>query len=258
MKFGLDKYKFKLLYVNRNIRRKNPADVALAYKHFMDGLTPEQRKECVFVFHSSPVDDNGTDMRAVCNNLLPDYPVLFTDAKLDDIEMNYLFNASSVYINMASNEGFGLGSAESLMTETPIIVNVTGGLQDQCGFKKEDGSYLTAEDYVELKSNHRGTYKDHGEWVKPVFPRSISCQGSPMTPYIFDDRCQFEDGGDAIRYWYDQGKDGREKAGKKGKEFLLDKNIGMSGKLMSDKMSESIENLFKNWKPRAKYTMEVI
>jgi len=258
MKFGLDKYKFKLLYVNRNIRRKNPADVALAYKHFMDGLTPEQRKECVFVFHSSPVDDNGTDMRAVCNNLLPDYPVLFTDAKLDDIEMNYLFNASSVYINMASNEGFGLGSAEALMTETPIIVNVTGGLQDQCGFKKEDGSYLTAEDYVELKSNHRGTYKDHGEWVKPVFPRSISCQGSPMTPYIFDDRCQFEDGGDAIRYWYDQGKDGREKAGKKGREFLLDKNIGMSGKLMSDKMSESIENLFKNWKPRAKYTMEVI
>ena len=258
MKFGLDKYKFKLLYVNRNIRRKNPADVALAYKHFMDGLTPEQRKECVFVFHSSPVDDNGTDMRAVCNNLLPDYPVLFTDAKLDDIEMNYLYNASSVYINMASNEGFGLGSAEALMTETPIIVNVTGGLQDQCGFKKEDGSYLTAEDYVELKSNHRGTYKDHGEWVKPVFPRSISCQGSPMTPYIFDDRCQFEDGGDAIRYWYDQGKDGREKAGKKGREFLLDKNIGMSGKLMSDKMSESIENLFKNWKPRAKYTMEVI
>ena len=30
-KFGLDKYKYKILYLNRNIRRKNPGDVALAY-----------------------------------------------------------------------------------------------------------------------------------------------------------------------------------------------------------------------------------
>ena len=30
--------------------------------------------------------------------------------------------------------------------------------------------YLDAEDYVELKSNHRGTYTTHGKWVKPVFP----------------------------------------------------------------------------------------
>ena len=42
---------------------------------------------------------------------------------------------ADVTINMASNEGFGLGTCESLMCGTPIIVNVTGGLQDQCGFK---------------------------------------------------------------------------------------------------------------------------
>ena len=30
------------------------------------------------------------------------------------------------------------------MAGTPIIVNVTGGLQDQCGFKKKsDGKYFT-------------------------------------------------------------------------------------------------------------------
>ena len=28
------------------------------------------------------------------------------------------------------------------MAGTPIIVNVTGGLQGQCGFKKSDGKYL--------------------------------------------------------------------------------------------------------------------
>ena len=58
-----------------------------------------------------------------------------------------LYNIADVTINIASNEGFGLGTCESLMCGTPIVVNVTGGLQDQCGFKKEDGSYLTVDDY---------------------------------------------------------------------------------------------------------------
>ena len=123
-------------------------------------------------------------------------------SRTDDEEMNYIFNSCDVYINMASNEGFGLGSCEMLHTGGVIVVNVTGGLQDQCGFKNEKGDYLTAEDYVELKSNHRGTYTRHGEWVKPVFPSNISCQGSPLTPYIFDDRCQYDDVGDALLSWY--------------------------------------------------------
>ena len=105
--------------------------------------------------------------------------------------MNLYYNSADVYINMASNEGFGLGSLEALTVGTPIVVNVTGGLQDQCGFKKKDGLKVkitmssTAEDYVELKSNHRGEYKEHGEWVKPVFPSNISLCGSPHdTIYI--------------------------------------------------------------------------
>ena len=133
-KHGLDKYKFKILYLNRNIRRKNPGDVALAYKHMMDKLTPEQRKDCVFVFHAAPSDENGTDMRAVCQTLLPDYPVIFTydnSGPLNDKEMNFLYNSVDTYINLASNEGFGLGSLEALTVGTPIVVNVTGGLQDQ-------------------------------------------------------------------------------------------------------------------------------
>ena len=42
----------------------------------------------------------------------------------------FLYNIADVTINMASNEGFGLGTCESLMCGTPISVNVTGGLQD--------------------------------------------------------------------------------------------------------------------------------
>ena len=260
-KYNLDKYKFKILYSNRNIRRKNPGDCALAYKHFMDKLTPEQRKECVFIFHSAPVDENGTDMRALCANLLPEYPVMFTydnGGPMNDDAMNYLFNSADVYVNMASNEGFGLGSCEALSVGTPIIVNVTGGLQDQCGFKNEKGEYLTADDYVELGSNHTGTYKEHGEWVKPVFPSNRSLQGSPSTPYIFDDRCKFEDVGEALLEWYNEGPEERERCGELGRQFVNDNNIGMDADEMCSRFVESMNGVFEKWKPKAKYTMEVI
>jgi len=259
--FGLDKYKYKVLYLNRNIRRKSPGDVAMAYKHMMDKLTPEQRKDCCFVFHAAPSDENGTDMRAVCETLLPDYPVIFTyDIKgggFNDQEMNYLYNSCDVYINMASNEGFGLGSCEMLHTGGCIVVNVTGGLQDQCGFKNEKGEYLAAEEYVELQSNHRGTYTKHGEWVKPVFPSNISLCGSPLTPYIFDDRCSFEDAGEALLEWYKVGPEERKRCGELGRQFVLNEGK-MTGKHLSESFIKNIETTFKNWKPREKYTMEVI
>jgi glycosyltransferase involved in cell wall biosynthesis len=123
-KYGLDKYKFRILYLNRNIRRKNPGDVAMAYKHMMDKLTPEQRKDCVFVWHAAVSDDNGTDMRAVCSTLLPEYPVIFTEdfgGPMNDEQMNFLYNSVDIYINLASNEGFGLGSLEALTVGTPIF-----------------------------------------------------------------------------------------------------------------------------------------
>ena len=268
--YGLDKYKYKVLYLNRNIRRKSPGDVALAYKRMMDKLTPEQRKECVFIFHAAPSDDNGTDMRALCSNLLPDYPVIFTydikNGAFTDEEMNFLYNSCDVYINMASNEGFGLGSLEALTVGTPIIVNVTGGMQDQCGFTKgvfddEDivgSTYLTADDYIELGSNHTGKYKDHGKWVKPVYPTNRSLQGSPQTPYIFDDRCSFEDAGDALLEWYNEGPEKREEYGEIGRQWVLSDEARMTTKHMSDSFIEAIDTTFKNWKPRQRYILEAV
>jgi len=262
-KYGLDKYKYKILYLNRNIRRKNPGDVALAYKHFMDKLTPEQRKECCFIFHSAPSDENGTDMRAVCSTLLPNYPVIFTydgssGNAFADEELNFLFNSADVYINLASNEGFGLGSCEMLHTGGVIVVNVTGGLQDQCGFKGKDGKYLTADDYIELGSNHRGKYKEHGEWVKPVWPSNISLAGSPLTPYIFDDRCQYEDAGEALYEWYKTGPEEREKCGEIGRQWVQSDDAEMTSKHLSLNFIKSMEGVFKKWKPQPKYVMEVV
>ena len=82
---------------------------------------------------------------------------------------------------MASNEGFGLGTCEALMCGTPISVNVTGGLQDQCGFRYKD-KLLTYEDYSWVHSLHdEKKWKDNpdltwGEWVKPVCHLIVVCR----------------------------------------------------------------------------------
>tara|TARA_B100000902_G_scaffold358922_1_gene374316 strand:- start:29 stop:721 length:693 start_codon:yes stop_codon:yes gene_type:complete len=229
----------------------------------MDKLTPEQRKECVFVWHAAVSDENGTDMRALCQTLLPDYPVIFThdnhqSGAFNDEEMNFIYNSCDVYINLASNEGFGLGSLEALHAGKVIVLNVTGGMQDQCGFKNDKGEYLTADDYVELKSNHRGTYKNHGEWVEPVFPSNISCQGSPLTPYIFDDRCSSEDAGDSLLNWYHAGPKERERCGQVGREWAMSDDSRMTSKHLSESFINNIEATFENWKPREQYTLEVV
>ena len=260
VKHQLDDKKFKILYSNRNIRRKQPNDVLLAYKYFMDELTPEQRDECVLIFHCTPKDDNGTDLPRVKRHLIPDYDICFTydtDGRpFGDEEMNLLFNSADVYVNMASNEGFGLGSAEALTVGTPIIVNVTGGLQDQCGFQDDDGNLLTPDDYTELGSNHRGRYKTHGEWVKPIYPTSISLQGSVPTPYIWDDRCQPEAAAKNLREFYDMGREERKRLGSLGTEFC--KQNLMTSEVMGQNFIDSMNGAFENWKPKKRYTMETV
>ena len=254
--YGLSDKEFKVLYSNRNIRRKQPGDVMLAYKYFMDELTPEQRKECVLIWHCQPIDDNGTDLPRICRHLIPDYDVCFTYDKggpMDDDKMNLLFNSADVYINLASNEGFGLGSAEALTVNTPIIINVTGGLQDQCGFTNDDGELLVPEDYVELGSNHRGRYKNHGKWVKPVYPTNVSLQGSPPTPYIWDDRCKPEDVAPLLREFYDMGRKKRKKLGALGAKFCRENQ--MTAIEMGQNFINSMNGAFENWKPRERYVM---
>ena len=259
-KFGLADKKFRVLYSNRNIRRKMPGDVVLAYKYFVDNLPEEEKDDCVLIFHCQPSDPNGTDLPRVCRHLIPDYNVVFTydvnGQAFDDKLMNLLFNSADVYVNMASNEGFGLGSCEALTVGTPIIVNMTGGLQDQCGIRDDDGNLLTPDDYIELGSNHRGKYKTHGEWVKPVWPASISLQGSPPTPYIWDDRCNPEDVAVNLKEFYDLGREERKRLGALGTKFCRENQ--MTATVMGENFIKSMNGAFDNWKPRIRYTMEKV
>ena len=245
---------FIVLYNSRNIRRKMPGDVVLAFKTFCDMLPKEKAEKCALLMHTQPRDENGTDLPELVKAVAPEAKVYFSDQKLDNKHMNFLYNMADVTINIASNEGWGLSTTESLLTETPIIVNVTGGLQDQCGFKKEDGSYITVDDYTtEWGSNHDGRYKECGEWAKPVFPSSISLVGSIPTPYIFDDRCRWDDAADKIKEWYDMGDEERKRCGELGREYAFSEKAGMTAEMMCQNFIDKMDTAFDKWTPRNRY-----
>ena len=246
---GGKEYDFILFYNNRNIRRKQPSDVIYSYKLFCDTLPKEQSDKCLLLMHTAAVDENGTDLPAVVESLCP-YDVKFTGLKLEQDKLNEIYNLVDCTINIANNEGFGLTTAESLMAGTPIIVNVTGGLQDQCGFN------FTADDYISIGSLHNKEKSKHlvleGEWVVPVWPAAINLNGSVPTPYIFDDRVNDYDVSHAIGQVYSWTKEERKERGLKGREFMLD---NLSNKIMCDKMIEGFEQTFENWKPRERFNL---
>ena len=56
---------FIVFWNNRNIRRKQPGDLILAFNEFCKRLPEAQAKKCALLLHTQPVDGNGTDLFAV-------------------------------------------------------------------------------------------------------------------------------------------------------------------------------------------------
>ena len=250
-------YDFVLYWSNRNIRRKQPADVIVAFKKFCDKIGKEKAEKVCLVMHTQPVDENGTDLPAVIDVMAPECNIIFSEKRRPQEELNLIYNIADVTINIANNEGFGLATAESVMAGTPIILNVSGGMQDQCGFRdKGTGKLLTAEDYVEIGSLHDRHKKAGvvwGDWVKPIWPVR-STTGSVPTPYIFDDRLDFEDIAPLIMDWYMIGREERKAAGLKGRKHFIGEGK-LSKEAMCDSLVEGMEGAFANWKPKQKFKL---
>ena len=248
-------YDFVLYWSNRNIRRKQPADVIVAFKKFCDKIGKEKADKCVLLMHTQPVDENGTDLPAVIEAVAPDVNIIFSDVRRPVEELNLIYNIADVTINIANNEGFGLATAESVMAGTPIIVNVTGGLQDQCGFEV-DGKLLTHEDYIKIGSLHEWRKWEQkakpGPWVIPVWSRALALAGSVPTPYIWDDRVDIEDVAEAIEKMYNTPKDIRKANALVGREAFIGE-MGLTHTNMCQQLENGIESVFENWKPRERF-----
>jgi len=250
-----EKYDFVVLWNSRNIRRKNASDIILAWRTFLDQLPVEQAKKCLLLLHTDPVDEHGTDLpavvEAVCDPEI--HKVRFDAQKWNEKELNYIYNISDAHMFFTDNEGWGLGLTESLMAGRMIIAPVQGGMQDQMRFEDENGDWIDFS--TEHPSNADGKYKKCGEWAMPIFPKTRSVKGSPMTPYIFSSQCSVEDGAIALMKVYKMGPEERERRGLAGREWAMSNEAGFTAERMGERFIENLEVLFENWEPQSRFSV---
>ncbi len=249
-------YDFVTHFNSRNIRRKQIPDTIWAYKQFIDKLPLKKAQKCALLLHTQPVDNNGTDLPAVIEMLCGDdtqgrYNIIINSDKYSTEKMGWLYNCTDVQIQLTSNEGWGLSLTEAMLCGNPIVANVTGGMQDQMRFEDHNNRWFTPD--ANIPSNHRGTYKKHGEWAFPVFPSSISIQGSVPTPYIFDDRCEASDAAEQLLNVYNLSKKELYKIGQSARKWAIGDEAGFTSEKMCYRVIENLDKLFDTWAPREKH-----
>jgi len=221
------KDKFVCFWNNRNARRKQSGTLIWWFKDFLDRVGHDK---ATLIMHTDTKDQHGQDLDAIIAELgLTDGQVMFSRAKVQPSDMAGLYNMSDVTINISDAEGFGLATLESLSCGTPILVNMTGGLQDQV--------------------------TDGENWFGiGLEPSSKAIIGSQQVPYIYEDRLNKDDFLDALNKLYDMNSVDRDKLGSAGrawveKKFNFDDFINTWDTLFTE-LNESAGS----WDDRENYT----
>jgi glycosyltransferase involved in cell wall biosynthesis len=119
--------------------------------------------------HTDARDPNGQDLPHLIEHLgVNDGQILLSTQKVPPEDLANMYNLADFTINISDAEGFGLATLESLSCGTPIIVNMTGGLQEQVTDGKNWFGY-------------------------GINPASKSIIGSLQVPYIYEDRISQKD-----------------------------------------------------------------
>jgi len=151
---------------NRNARRKQSGTIIWWFKEFLDDVGHDK---ATLVMHTDARDPHGQDLPHLIEHLgIAQGQVILSTVKTSAEELAVMYNAADFTINISDAEGFGLATLESLACGTPIIVNMTGGLQEQVTNGKE--------------------------WFGwGIHPASKTVIGSLQVPYIYEDRMNQED-----------------------------------------------------------------
>jgi glycosyltransferase involved in cell wall biosynthesis len=194
--FGKNKDKFIFFWNNRNARRKMSGSIVHWFNNFLNKVG---RDKAMLLMHTNPKDENGQDLEAIAKDLgMNSDEILFSTGKLNFDQLAALYNMVDCTINISDAEGFGMATMESICCGTPIIVNMTGGLQEQV----TDGK------------------KWFGIGIKPTSKAVI---GSQQVPYIYEDRVSEEDFVKALETMFNMPADKRKKMAEEGREYISKK-----------------------------------
>tara|TARA_R110001599_G_scaffold69087_1_gene194581 strand:+ start:1962 stop:3230 length:1269 start_codon:yes stop_codon:yes gene_type:complete len=151
---------------NRNARRKQSGTLIWWFKEWLDKVGHDK---ALLLMHTDPRDQHGQDLPHIINHLgVTDGQVLLSTNKVSSEELASLYRVADYTINISDAEGFGLSTLESLSCGTPIIVNMTGGLQEQVTDGKSVFGFA-------------------------IEPSSKTVIGSLQVPYIYEDRISQRD-----------------------------------------------------------------
>lgn len=190
---------FTAFWINRNARRKRPADLVWAWKKFKDKVLAEKSEfKCTLLMHTDPRDPEGPNLLALAEHFDLVDDIVFSTERLDFEKINVLHNISDTCINVSYAEGFGLATLESMQVGNPIIAPKTGGLTRQV-IDHRDGT----ENGVSLDIEFQ------------------SLVGSQTVPYILEDYVSADSISEAIYKLWDMGPEERKVLGKKARDYVL-------------------------------------
>ena len=187
------------------------------------------------IMHTDPRDPHGQDLEAIIHELgLEKGQVLLSTQKYPPEHLAAIYNMADCTINISDAEGFGLATLESLSCGTPIIVNMTGGLQEQV---------TNGEEWF-------------GIGLEPCSKAIIGSQG---IPFIREDRLNGDEFVDALVEFYNLSPEERTKLGERGREHvMMNYNFENFQEEWAKKMLE-IHEKYGSWGTRKNYkTWELI
>ena len=218
-----DPYKFVFFWNNRNARRKQSGSLIFWFKEFLDKVGHDK---ATLVMHTEVKDPNGQDLQAITEHLeLTKGQVLFSQQKVDLRRLALMYNMADCTINISDAEGFGLATLESLSCGTPIIVNMTGGLQEQI----------------------RGGRQEFGI---PLYPASKAIIGSQNIPWIYEDRLNGDDVVEALVKMYNTPDSQRKGMGQLGRQHVMDNYNFTNFNETWVKLMENIHEEEGSWETR--------
>ena len=212
---------------NRNARRKMSGSVLAWFNEFAEEVGPEKVQ---LIMHTDPNDQHGQNLASIISDygMGDDNRVILSTQKVPPEILSILYNLADCTVNISDAEGFGLATLESLSCETPIIVSMTGGLQEQV--------------------------TDGKQWFGiGIEPSSKAVIGSQSVPYINEDRVSKEDFISALKEIYNMPRDKRQELGKKGRTHIENNyNFDTFNKRWIEIVDQTIEK-HRSWSDRRGY-----
>ena len=212
---------------NRNARRKMSGSILWWFSEFLDRVG---RDKAQLIMHTDPKDVHGQDLTAIAERVgLTKDQFAISNGRISKEQLALFYNAADCILNVSDAEGVGMGTLESLACGTPIIVNMTGGLQEQV---------------IDKDGNLCGI---------PIYPASKAVIGSQEVPYIYEDRVSKEDFIAALEKMHNMSPTERKVLGETGRQHILEKyDLPKFSAAWIDVMDKFIEK-HGSWETRKNY-----